>query len=196
MAEVSIAVLISGQGSNLERILEAEHEHPYRVAVVVADREAPGLRHARTKGVPVRIVNWSAYSDRTAFTAAICDSIDDFDCELVVLAGFMRILAPNAIERYPGRILNIHPSLLPAFPGAKAVEDALAAGANTTGVTVHVVVEEVDAGPIIAQEAVPIWPGDDAASLHTRIQQVEHRLFPRVIGEVAEGVMRERKAGV
>ena len=185
MAKVPIAVLISGRGSNLRRLLEVQDGSAYEVVVVIADREATGFEWAAQHGVPTRIVRWSDYSDREAFTAAFCDHIDEFGCRLVVLAGFMRILAPVAIERFPGRIINIHPSLLPAFPGAHAVEDALGAGATETGVTVHVVVEDVDAGPILAQREVPIHPDDDAASLHARIQTQEHELYPEVVDALA-----------
>ena len=181
MAQVPIAVLISGRGSNLRRILERESESSYRVAVVIADRDAAGLKWADDHGVPTRIVRWSDHPDRSSFTAALCDEIEDFGCEFVVLAGFMRILAPVAIERFPERIVNIHPSLLPAFPGAHGVENALDAGVAETGVTVHIVVEDVDAGPILAQRTVPIHPGDDADRLHARIQEQEHELYPEVI---------------
>lgn len=196
MVEIPIAVLISGRGSNLEQILAVEDQHRYRVAVVIADRAAPGLDHARARGIPVEVVPWSDFDDRASFTAAVCDQIERFGCELVVLAGFMRILAPVAIERFSGRILNVHPSLLPAFPGAHAVEDALAARVDTTGVTVHLVVEEVDAGPILAQVEVPVLPDDDATRLHARIQEVEHELFPQVIASIAERLARERGAAV
>lgn len=195
MAQTPIAVLISGRGSNLRRILEMEPVSAYRVAVVVADRDAPGLEWARKHAVPTRVVPWSAHPDRSAFTAALCDAVDSHGCELVVLAGFMRILAPVAIERYPGRIINIHPSLLPAFPGARAVENALASGNAHTGITVHVVVEDVDAGPILAQRSVPIYPDDDVETLHARIQEQEHELYPAVIDALVTKMAREA-AGV
>ena len=184
MADVPIAVLISGRGSNLQSILEQQADASYRVVAVIADREASGLAWAERLGIPTRIVAWSEYPNRDAFTGAVCDVIDEYRAELIVLAGFMRILAPVAIERFPERIINIHPSLLPAFPGAHAVEDALAAGATETGVTVHIVVEDVDAGPILAQRRVPVMAGDDAAALHARIQEQEHVLFPEVIEEL------------
>ncbi|NNC92233.1 MAG: bifunctional phosphoribosylaminoimidazolecarboxamide formyltransferase/IMP cyclohydrolase [Acidimicrobiia bacterium] len=185
MERVPIAVLISGRGSNLRRILEQEADAAYRVAVVVADRDAAGLEWAEQHNVPTRIVRWADHSNRGEFTAALCDEIDSFGCQLVVLAGFMRILAPVAIDRFPERIINVHPSLLPAFPGAHGVEDALHAGVAETGVTVHIVVEDVDAGPILAQRSVPILPGDDADLLHARIQEQEHELYPEVIDAVA-----------
>lgn len=182
---VPIAVLISGSGSNLRRILEEQATSAYRVAVVIADRDAAGLQWAVKHNVPTSVVQW--HGDRESFTAAVCDLIDAYACELVVLAGFMRVLAPSAIRRFEHRIINIHPSLLPAFPGAHAVEGALSAGVKESGVTVHFVVEEVDAGPIIAQRAVPVVAGDDAASLHARIQVEEHELYPEVVDALARG---------
>ncbi len=192
MATIPIAVLISGRGSNLRRLLEMESQSAYRVVLVLADREAAGLEWAKRHGVPTRIVRWTDHPDRVAFTTAICDEIDAFGCEFVVLAGFMRILAPVAMERFPERIINIHPSLLPAYPGAHAVEDALEVGAAETGVTVHVVVEDVDAGPILAQHAVPIYPDDDADRLHSRIQEQEHELYPAVIDDLARQALSRR----
>lgn len=192
MADVPIAVLISGRGSNLRRILEMEPEMSYRVMVVIADREAAGLEWAERQGIPTRVVPWSDFADRRTFSSAICDEADEFDCEYIVLAGFMRILAPIAIERYRDRILNVHPSLLPAFPGARAVEEALAAGVDETGVTVHIVEEAVDAGPVLAQRTVPVLAGDDPESLHVRIQEQEHELYPRVIDELCTGRLQPR----
>jgi phosphoribosylglycinamide formyltransferase-1 len=157
---------------------------------VLADRDAPGLKWAEERNVPTRIVRWSDHSNRAEFTAALCDEIESFGCQLVVMAGFMRILAPVAIERFPERIINVHPSLLPAFPGAHAVEDALQAGVKETGVTVHLVVEDVDAGPILAQRSVAILPGDDADLLHARIQEQEHQLFPDVLDAIAGARLR------
>ena len=182
-----IAVLISGTGSNLRRILEYQHSHDtaYHVSVVIADRTAPGLQWASQYGVPSIVIPWSG--DRAAFTTEICDRIDDAGCDWVVLAGFMRILSPEAIDRFPSRIINIHPSLLPAFPGAHAVDAALAAGVDHTGVTIHFVVEAVDAGPIIAQRKVPILPGDTVDSLHARIQVQEHDLYPAVVDALVAG---------
>lgn len=179
----------------MRRILDMEADSAYRVVVVIADRDAPGLEWAEKFDVPTRIVRWSDHPDRRSFTAALCDEIDAFACEFVVLAGFMRILAPVAIERFPERIINVHPSLLPAFPGAHAVEDALKAGVTETGVTVHLVVEDVDAGPIVAQRSVPILPGDDADLLHARIQKQEHDLYPEVIDALARERLRVEDEG-
>ena len=136
------------------------------------------------------MVSWSG--DRDEFTERVCDAVESAGADLMVLAGFMRILGASAIARFPGRIVNIHPSLLPAFPGAHAVEQALEYGVKSTGVTVHFVDEEVDHGPIIAQEAVPVEVDDDVDSLHARIQAVEHALFPRVVAACAEGRLTTR----
>ncbi len=133
------------------------------------------------------VVDWSEASDRDSFTAAVCDAAERCGAEALVCAGFMRILAPEAIRRFPHRVINIHPALLPAFPGAHAVEEALDHGVKVTGVTVHFVDELVDHGPIIAQEAVAVLPDDTADSLHTRLQAVEHRLYPEVVNALAEG---------
>lgn len=165
-----------------------EHRSDIEIGVVVSDRpEADGLSKAADRGLPTAVVDWSAHPDRNSFTRALCDLISAKDCEYVVLAGFMRILAAHAIEAFNGRILNIHPSLLPAFPGAHAVEEALAAGVTETGVTVHVVDELVDHGPVVAQEVVAVLPGDTPTTLHRRIQQSEHRLYPRTIVDFVTG---------
>lgn len=197
MAEVPIAVLISGRGSNLRRLLEEQEHSFYRVAVVIADRAAAGLESARQWDIPVHEVRWTDYSNRADFTTAVCDVVDEYRCRFVILAGFMRILSPEAIQRFPNRIINVHPSLLPRFPGARAVADALAAGVEETGVTVHVVVEDVDAGPVIAQRRVPIVAGDDEARLHARIQEQEHELFPKVVDQICRvGVAAALEQGV
>lgn len=190
-----IAVLVSGSGSNLQALLDAAAEPGYaaEVAVVVADR--PGvlaLRRAAAAGVPAEVVAWTDYESREAFTGAVCDAAARHGAAALVLAGFMRILAPVALDRFPGAILNIHPSLLPAFPGAHAVPQALAHGVRLSGVTIHFVDGEVDHGPIIAQEAVPVLPGDTEATLHARIQAVEHRLYPDVVDTFARGLLDVR----
>lgn len=165
-----------------------EDRSDIEIGVVIADRStAAGLSKAAERGLPTAVVDWSAHIDRESFTRAVCDVISASGCQYVVLAGFMRILAAQAIDAFDGRILNIHPSLLPAFPGAHAVDEALAAGVDETGVTVHVVDEFVDHGPIVAQEVVAVHPGDTPTSLHRRIQQTEHRLYPRIIVDFVRG---------
>lgn len=185
-----IAVLVSGRGSNLQALLDAEArgELGCSIAVVISDvPDAGGLDRAKDAGTPSRVVRWSDHANRDSFTTAICDVADEFSVDGLVLAGFMRILAPEAIDRFPNRIINIHPSLLPSFPGAHAVPQALAYGVALTGVTVHFVDREVDHGPIIAQESVTVEAGDDEATLHRRIQEVEHRLLPEVVAAFAAG---------
>ena len=163
------------------------------IGIVGSDRPGvAGLQRAEERGLPTTVVDWKSFPDRDTFTAAVCDAVDANRCTFMVLAGFMRILAPTAVERFPGRILNIPPSLLPSFPGAHAVEEALAHGVRVTGVTIHVVDELVDNGPIVAQEPVEVFPGDDAASLHARIQAVEHRLYPLVVADFVVGGSEQR----
>lgn len=157
---------------------------------VISDRpHVRALDRAREAGIASLVVDWDDYESREAFTAAIVEAAETLGAELLVLAGFMRVLSAIAIERFPNRIVNIHPALLPSFPGASAVEDALAYGVEVTGVTVHFVDEKVDNGPIIAQEAVPVLPGDDVTTLHDRIQSVEHRLYPSVVKKLAAGAL-------
>jgi phosphoribosylglycinamide formyltransferase 1 len=171
-----VVVLISGSGSNLQALLDAPAVSGDIVAVVSDVVGAGGLERAQRAGVATVVVDRKAHSDRPAWEAALTEAVADLAPDVVVLAGFMRILSGAFVRRWP--ILNVHPSLLPAFPGAHAVDDALAYGVKVTGATVHFVVEEVDAGPIVLQDAVPVLPGDDAAALHERIKAVEHRLLP------------------
>ncbi len=185
---IDIAVLISGSGTNLQALIDAQQAGVLgaRIAVVVSDRaDARGLQRASGAGIATEVISWS--SGRGASTEALCDLVSSHGAELLVLAGFMRILGPEAVRRFPDRIINIHPSLLPSFPGAHAVEQALEYGSKVTGVTVHLVDEEVDHGPVIIQEAVPVLDGDDVASLHRRIQEAEHRLFPEAVAAMAQG---------
>jgi phosphoribosylglycinamide formyltransferase 1 len=182
-----VGVLLSGSGTNLQAILDSAGPE-YEVAVVLSDRaDALGLERARTAGVPAVHVDPKAHEGREAFNDALIEALRVHDVELVCLAGFMRILAPNFVRAFENRILNIHPALLPAFPGGHAVADALAWGAKVTGTTVHLVDEEVDHGPIVVQEAVAIEPGDTEETLHERIKAVEHRLYPRAIRLFAGG---------
>lgn len=186
-----IAVLASGSGSNLQALIDAERDDDdfgARIVVVLSDRaDARALERARAAGIPTEVVPFEDHGGRAAFTKAMCDAIVDHGADAVVLAGFMRILGSEAMERFPDRILNIHPSLLPSFPGVDAVDQALEHGAKVTGVTVHFVDEKVDHGPIIAQEPVPILPGDTGETLHARIQQQEHLLYPAIVKAFAHG---------
>ena len=182
-----VGVLLSGSGTNLQAILDAAGAQ-YEVSAVLSDRaDARVLARARAAGVPAVHVDPKAHDGRDAFNAALVDVLREHNVELVCLAGFMRILGPNFVRAFENRILNIHPALLPAFPGGHAVSDALAWGAKVTGTTVHLVDEEVDHGPIVLQEAVPVEPGDTEETLHERIKAVEHRLYPQAIRLFAAG---------
>ena len=195
----AIAVFCSGQGTNLQAILDAARRGRLRaqVAVVVADRpDARALTRARHAGVPAHYLNPKHYATRAGFERALIRVLTRHRVRLVCLAGFMRILSPVFVRRHRARIVNIHPALLPAFPGAHAVRDALAWGAKVTGVTVHFVDEHVDHGPIILQEAVPIHPRDTEAALLTRIHRVEHRLYPEAISLVLSGRTKVRGRSV
>ena len=185
-----IAVLISGSGTNLQALIDAAGATDFgcKLSVVISDRpDASGLARAEQAGIPVVVVDWTEAASREEFTAAICDAADSHRVGALVLAGFMRILAPLVIERFPDAIINVHPALLPSFPGAHSVEQALAHGVTVSGVTVHFVDEQVDHGPIIAQQAVPVLNDDDVESLHLRIQSVEHSLLPRVVSAFGRG---------
>ncbi len=177
-----VGVLVSGSGTNLQAILDAADPSTYEVVLVVSNK--PGvlaLERAAKAGVPTVVLDPGDYEDRPSFDEAVAGALDAAGVELVCLAGYMRILSPDFVKRFEGRILNVHPALLPAFPGGHAVRDALEWGAKVTGCTVHVVDEEVDHGPIVLQEAVAVEPGDTEGSLHERIKSVEHRLYPQAI---------------
>jgi phosphoribosylglycinamide formyltransferase-1 len=182
-ADVGVGVLASGTGSNLDAILAAG----LPVSVVVVDRQCRAIDIARDAGVPVEVVERGPIGpdfDRVLFTHQVVDALLKYDADVVAMAGFMTILEKPIFDAFPGRVLNTHPSLLPAFRGAHAVEDALAAGVKVTGCTVHLAVPEVDAGPIVAQEAVPVLAGDSVEDLHERIKAVEHRIYPEAIREL------------
>lgn len=188
-----VVVLASGAGSTLAALLAAQADpaYPARVVAVVSDRpDAPALDRARAAGVATAVVAPADFADRAAWDVAVAETVEVFGPDLVVLAGFMRVLAAPFVERFAGRALNTHPSLLPAFPGAHAVRDALAYGVRLSGCTVHLVDAGLDSGPVLAQAAVPVLDGDDEATLRARIQQVERELLVQVVGAVAaEGVV-------
>ena len=189
-APLRVGVLLSGSGTNLQAILDGAGPE-YRVAIVLSDNaEAFGLERARRTGIPAIHVDPKSHDGREAFNGALVESLREHEVELVCLAGFMRILSPGFVRAFENRILNIHPALLPSFPGAHAVRDALTWGAKVTGATVHLVDEEVDHGPIVLQEAVPIEPGDTEETLHGRIKAVEHRLYPQAIKLFATGRLK------
>lgn len=193
----NIVCLISGRGSNLEAILRTARDERWdsaadaRVAAVVSNRAAaPGLAIAREFGVPVQVIEHGRFASREAFDAALVDAIDAHAPALVVLAGFMRVLTAHFVEHYEGRLINIHPSLLPMFPGLATHRKALAAGVRVHGATVHFVSNDVDAGAIIAQAVVPVMPADTEETLAARVLAQEHRLLPRCVRWVVEGRVR------
>lgn len=173
-----LVVLISGRGSNMQALLDAG----LPVAAVVSnDPQAQGLQIASARGVATAVVAHRSHSTREAFDAALQKAIDRYSPRLVALAGFMRILTPGFVEHYAGRLMNIHPSLLPAFPGLDTHARALAAGVKVHGCTVHFVTAELDHGPIVAQAALRVRPDDDAGSLAARVLKLEHALYPRAV---------------
>jgi phosphoribosylglycinamide formyltransferase-1 len=185
-----IAVLVSGSGTNLQALLD----HPVcgpRIALVVSDRpEAGGLRRAEVRGVETEVLQPDTFADRDAFDHALADLLRQRGVDVVVTAGYLRLLGPAVLGAYGGRILNVHPSLLPAFPGMHAVADALAHGVKVTGVTVFVVDEGIDTGPIVLQEAIEVRADDDWDSLEARVHEVEHRLLPEAAAALVEGRLR------
>jgi len=188
-----LAVLCSGQGTNLQAIINATRSGhiPARVGLVVSDRaDALALVRAKRAGIPAIFVDPKHFPDRAAFERRLIERIDQAGAKLICLAGFMRLLSRVFVRRFPHRILNIHPALLPAFPGGQAVRDTLAWGAKVTGVTVHLVDEEVDHGPIVLQEALVIRPGETASHLLSRLHHVEHRLYPVAIRLILTGKVR------
>lgn len=186
MAEKTIVILISGRGSNMEAILGARL--PARIAAVISNEpEAKGLATAEAQGIPTAVVTHRDFRDRAAFDSALAAAIDIHRPDLVVLAGFMRILTDTFVARYAGRLMNIHPSLLPAFPGLHTHRHALAAGVRIHGCTVHFVTPALDGGPIIIQAAVPVRPGDSEEALAARVLSEEHRIFPQAIRWFCEG---------
>jgi phosphoribosylglycinamide formyltransferase 1 len=190
MALARITIVISGRGSNMAALIDAAAAGRINGAVtqVISNRpEAGGLEYARQRGIATAVVDHRAFASRDAFDAALAEAIDVGEPDLVVLAGFMRILGAAFVRRYEGRMLNIHPALLPAYPGTDTHRRALRDGATRHGCTVHFVTPDVDGGPIIAQAEVPVMPDDDAASLAARVLEQEHRLLPGVVGWFCDG---------
>lgn len=186
---LTVAVLISGTGSNLRALLEAADapDFPARVIAVGADREADGLAHAETFGIPSFTVPWERFGSREEWGAELAAQLEVWKPDLVVLSGLMRLLPASLVDAWAPRIVNTHPAYLPEFPGAHGVRDALAAGVAHTGASVIVVDNGVDSGPILAQERVPVLPGDDEHTLHERIKPVERRLLIDVVRRIATG---------
>jgi phosphoribosylglycinamide formyltransferase-1 len=185
-----ITVLISGRGTNLAALIEAANAGTIdgTVTHVISNRpDAGGLAHAQRNGIATTVVDHRAFATRDEFDAALADAIDASEPELIVLAGFMRILGAAFVQRYAGRMLNIHPSLLPAYPGTGTHGRALADRATRHGCTVHLVTPDVDGGPIVAQSEVPVLSGDDPTTLAARVLEAEHRLLPQVVGWFCAG---------
>ena len=180
----NIVILISGGGSNMAAIVRAarQEQWPARIAAVISNKaEAGGLQIAASEGIPTAVVDHKQYDSRDSFDAALREAIDAYSPDLVVLAGFMRILTAPFVEHYAGRMLNIHPSLLPKYPGLHTHRQALAAGDARHGATVHVVTAELDHGPVLDQAEIDVLPGDTEASLAARLLAEEHKLYPRAI---------------
>lgn len=188
-----LGILISGRGSNLQSLIDAirRGELDATIAVVVSNRpQAAGLLRAREAGLETVCLRQSEYESRDAYDAAVADVLRAREVDLVCLAGFMRLVGPPLLDAFPNRILNIHPSLLPAFPGLDAQKQALEYGVRVAGATVHLVTPELDGGPIVLQAAVPVLPGDTVESLSARILVEEHRLYPKAVGMVLDGQWR------
>ena len=190
MAKLKVGVLISGRGSNLAALVDAAKaaDYPAEIGCVVSNRqEAPGLAIAFAAGIPTAVVSHRDHPDRETFDRAVSTELERQGVELVVLAGFMRIFSPWFPARWADRLINIHPSLLPAFKGLHVQRQALEAGVRLSGCTAHLVIPDLDSGPIIAQAAVPVLAGDTEATLSARILRQEHRLYPLVVRWFAEG---------
>jgi len=184
-----LVVLISGGGSNLRALLDAsdDAEFPARVVAIGADRDAEGLAHAEEFGIPSFVVPFSAFDSRETWGDELLDQLRQWEADLVILSGFMRLLPPRVVDALSPALLNTHPAYLPEFPGAHAVRDAIAAGVTETGASVIVVDNGIDSGPIVAQRRVPVLPGDTEGRLHDRIKLVERQLLGDVVLDVANG---------
>jgi phosphoribosylglycinamide formyltransferase-1 len=195
----NIVILISGRGSNMEAIVQAcaTESWPARVAAVVSNKAtASGLQFAAQQGIATAALDHKQFDSREAFDAELMKVIDGFAPDVVVLAGFMRILTEGFVRHYEGRLINIHPSLLPAFPGLHTHERALEAGCKVAGATVHLVTPELDHGPIIAQAVVPVLPTDTPGSLAERVLVQEHQIYPRAVRWLVEGVLSVNSHGI
>jgi len=194
----NIVILISGRGSNMEAIVRAcaDERWDARIAAVVSNRaDAGGLAFARERGIAAEVVDHKAFASRDAFDDALAERIERHGADIVALAGFMRILGAAFVRRFDGRLVNIHPSLLPAFPGLETHRRAIEAGCKASGASVHFVTAELDHGPIIAQAVVPVLADDDEAALSARVLAQEHRLYPRAIGWLVDDRL-ERRDGI
>ncbi|MCR9072935.1 MAG: phosphoribosylglycinamide formyltransferase [Alphaproteobacteria bacterium] len=193
MSRKRVGVLISGGGSNLQALIDAAAapDYPAEIVLVISNRaDAFGLERAAKAGIATRIIDHKRFPDRESFDRETDSALRDAACEIVCLAGFMRILTPAFVEAWQGRMLNIHPSLLPSFKGLHVQRQALEAGVKIAGCTVHLVTPDLDDGPILEQAAVPVLDGDDESSLSARILEQEHRIYPRALAALAAGRIR------
>ncbi|MEZ4237578.1 MAG: phosphoribosylglycinamide formyltransferase [Myxococcota bacterium] len=193
MSEVPVALLASGSGSNVQALINAAAlpGHPARIVLVASDRrDALALERARRCGIPAVHVPRRGHPDRASYDAAMVEVLRQHGAEWVFLAGYMRLVSPTFLAAFPQRVLNVHPALLPCFPGLDAQQQALDAGVRVSGCTIHLVDEGTDTGPIVAQGAVPVLPDDDLEALRRRILRMEHELFPRVLRWAVEGRIR------
>jgi phosphoribosylglycinamide formyltransferase-1 len=188
-----VVVLLSGTGSLSAALLEAADDpaYPAEVVAVGSDRRAEGLAHATRRGLPTFVCAVGDHADRPSWDRALAARIKEFGPALVVSAGFMKLFGPAVLEAFEGRLINTHPALLPSFPGAHAVRDALAAGVSVTGTTVHLVDAGVDTGPVLAQREVAVLPGDDEASLHERIKEVERELLVETVADLVTATLED-----
>ena len=194
----NIVILISGRGSNMRAIVQKCKQENWQanLSAVVSNRgDAAGLSFARNEGIPTAVLSHKDFSDRASYDAALIDVIDAYQPDIVVLAGFMRILTPAFVEHYQGRLLNIHPSLLPNFRGLHTHQQAIDAGVRVHGATVHFVTSELDGGPIIAQAVVPVLPDDDEDTLADRVLEQEHKIFPRVVKWLVDDLLKTDENG-
>ncbi len=195
----SIVILISGRGSNMEAIVHAcaAEAWPARVAAVVSNRpDAAGLKFAEQQGIATAVVDHKAFADREAFDAELAQVVQGFQPDVLVLAGFMRILSPAFVAQFEGRVVNVHPSLLPSFTGLHTHRRAIEAGCKLAGATVHFVTAELDHGPIIAQAVVPVLPGDTEATLSARVLTREHVMYPRAVSWLVTDLLRMKNGVV
>ena len=186
-----VAVLISGNGSNLQALIDASPDSGYRIVGVISNSaEAFGLQRARKAGIPTFVIDHHNFPDRLSFDRELIRKLDELQPDLVVLAGFMRILTSEFVNHFSGRILNIHPSLLPKYPGTNTHQRALDAGDQEHGVSIHFVTEHLDGGPVIAHATVPVEQADSADSLQQKVHHEEHRIYPQVVRMFADGRLR------
>ena len=188
----NVVILISGRGSNMQAIVDAQISGAHIAAVISNRPDAAGLAWAAARGIATAVVDHKAFSSREGFDQALADCIDSYQPDLVVLAGFMRILTPEFTRHYEGRMLNIHPSLLPAFPGLHTHERAIAEGCKVAGCTVHFVTAELDHGPIVAQGVVNVADDEDADSLAAKVLKIEHQLYPQAVADFVAGRLQIR----